>query len=44
MPKIFQVEDNDDDVYVMRGRLVRLRFEIVVAADGEQGVAGAQKP
>ena len=41
MPKILYVEDNDDNVYVMRGRLPRLGFEVVVAADGEQGVAMA---
>lgn len=42
MPKILYVEDNDDNVYVMRGRLPRLGFEVVVAADGEQGVAMAE--
>jgi CheY-like chemotaxis protein len=41
VPKILYVEDNDDNVYVMRGRLPRLGFEVVVAADGEQGVAMA---
>jgi CheY-like chemotaxis protein len=35
MPKILYVEDNDDNVYVMRGRLPRLGVEVVVAADGE---------
>jgi len=39
--KILYVEDNDDNVYVMKGRLPRLGFEVVVAADGEQGVAMA---
>lgn len=42
MPKILYVEDNDDNVFVMRGRLTRLGFEVVVAADGEQGVAMAE--
>ena len=42
MPKILYVEDNDDNVYVMRGRLPRLGFEVVVAVDGEQGVAMAE--
>ena len=41
MQKILYVEDNDDNVYVMKGRLPRLEFEVVVAADGEQGVAMA---
>ena len=42
MQKILYVEDNDDNVYVMKGRLPRLEFEVVVAADGEQGVAMAE--
>ena len=42
MPKILYVEDNDDNVFVIRGRLTRLGFEMVVAADGEQGVAMAE--
>lgn len=42
MPKILYVEDNDDNVYVMRGRLPRFGFEVVVAADGEQGVVMAE--
>jgi two-component system cell cycle response regulator DivK len=42
MPKILYVEDNDDNVYVMKGRLPRLGFEVVVAADGEQGVVMAE--
>ena len=44
--KILYVEDNDDNVYVVRNRLGRLGFTILVAADGEQGVAMAasEKP
>ena len=42
MPKILYVEDNDDNVFVMRGRLPRLGFEVVVATDGEQGVVMAE--
>jgi two-component system cell cycle response regulator DivK len=42
MPKILYVEDNDDNVYVMKGRLPRLGFEVVVAVDGEQGVVMAE--
>ena len=41
MPKILYVEDNDDNVYMMRGRLTRAGFAVVVAPDGEQGVAMA---
>lgn len=39
MTKILYVEDNDDNVYVLRGRLTRAGFTVVVAPDGEQGVA-----
>ncbi|MGH9202510.1 MAG: response regulator [Vicinamibacterales bacterium] len=42
MPKILYVEDNDDNVFVIRERLTRLGFEVVVAADGERGVAMAE--
>jgi CheY-like chemotaxis protein len=37
--KILYVEDNDDNVYMLRGRLTRAGFTVVVAGDGEQGVA-----
>jgi len=44
--KILYVEDNDDNVYVVRQRLGRLGFTILVATDGEQGVtmAASEKP
>ena len=41
MTKILYVEDNDDNVYMLRGRLTRAGFEVAVATDGEQGVATA---
>ena len=41
MPKVLYVEDNDDNAYMMRGRLTRVGFEVVVATDGEQAVAMA---
>ena len=46
MTKILYVEDNDDNVYMLRGRLTRAGFEVAVATDGEQGVAmaAAQAP
>ena len=46
MAKILYVEDNEDNVYMLRGRLERAGFDVVVAADGEQGVAmaGAEAP
>jgi len=39
--KILYVEDNDDNVYMLRGRLTRAGFTVVVAVDGERGVATA---
>jgi CheY-like chemotaxis protein len=39
--KILYVEDNDDNVYMLRSRLTRAGFTVVVAGDGEQGVAMA---
>ena len=44
--KILYVEDNDDNIYVVRNRLGRAGYTIVVATDGEQGVAmaAAEKP
>jgi CheY-like chemotaxis protein len=41
MTKILYVEDNDDNVYMLRARLTRAGFTVVVAPDGEQGVAMA---
>ena len=39
--RILYVEDNDDNVYVVKHRLSRAGFTMMVAADGEQGVAMA---
>ncbi len=41
MTKILYVEDNDDNIYMLRGRLTRAGFEVAVATDGLQGVAMA---
>jgi len=43
MTKILYVEDNDDNVYMLTRRLSRRGYEIVVAGDGEQGVAMAHE-
>ena len=43
MPKILYVEDNEDNVYMLVRRLERNGFEVLVAPDGEQGVAMARK-
>jgi two-component system, cell cycle response regulator DivK len=42
MPKILYVEDNEDNIYMLVRRLERQGFEVVVARDGEQGVALAR--
>jgi len=44
--KILYVEDNDDNVYVVKNRFTRAGFTVLVATDGEQGVemATAEQP
>ena len=44
--KILYVEDNDDKVYMLKNRLSRAGFTVVVATDGTQGVAmsASEKP
>ena len=39
--KILYVEDNDDNVYMLKNRLTRAGFAVIVATDGAQGVAMA---
>jgi CheY-like chemotaxis protein len=39
--KILYVEDNEDNIYVVRNRLTRAGFTILLATDGEQGVSMA---
>ena len=39
--KILYIEDNDDNVYVMRNRLGRAGFTVRSAVDAEQGLAMA---
>jgi CheY-like chemotaxis protein len=41
MTKILYVEDNDDNVYMLVGRLRRRGFNVIVAPDGERGVTVA---
>ena len=43
MVKILYVEDNEDNVYMLRRRLERKGFEVVVAHDGEQGIVAAER-
>ena len=39
--KVLYVEDNDDNVYMLKSRLTRMGFVVAVATDGVQGVAMA---
>jgi CheY-like chemotaxis protein len=42
MARILYVEDNEDNVYMLSARLKRKGYEVIVATDGEQGVALAR--
>jgi len=46
MHTILYVEDNDDNVYMLKSRLERKGFSVIVARDGAEGIAVAvdQKP
>jgi CheY-like chemotaxis protein len=39
--KILYVEDNDDNIFMLKRRLTRSGFTVVIATDGAQGVAMA---
>jgi len=41
MIKILYVEDNDDNIYMLKNRLGRKGFTVLIAMDGAQGVAMA---
>ena len=43
MATILYVEDNEDNVYMLVRRLRRHGFEVIVAADGAQGVEAARR-
>ena len=44
--RILYVEDNEDNIYVVKNRFTRAGFTVLVATDGEQGVAmaAAERP
>ena len=46
MSSILCVEDNDDNIYVLKNRLTRAGFTMLVARDGAAGVAmaAAERP
>jgi CheY-like chemotaxis protein len=39
--KILYVEDNDDNVYMLKNRLSRAGFTVIIATDGAQGLTMA---
>jgi len=39
--KILYVEDNDDNIFMLKNRLTRAGFTVIIATDGAQGVAMA---
>lgn len=41
MATILYIEDNDDNIYVVKNRFARAGYTVLVATDGEQGVAKA---
>ena len=41
MARILYVEDNDDNIYVVKNRLGRLGFSVIVATDAVQGLSAA---
>jgi CheY-like chemotaxis protein len=43
MTRILYVEDNDDNIYMLRRRLERKGIEVIIANDGEQGIAAARR-
>ena len=39
--KIHYVEDHDDNIYMLKNRLSRAGFTVIIATDGTQGIAMA---
>jgi len=44
--KILYVEDNEDNIFMLKSRLARAGYTVVIATDGAQGVAmaAAERP
>ena len=42
MSKILYVEDNEDNVFMLETRLRRKGYDVVIARDGEEGIASAR--
>jgi CheY-like chemotaxis protein len=43
MPRILYVEDNEDNVYMLRRRLAKHGYDMIVAEDGAKGVEAARR-
>jgi CheY-like chemotaxis protein len=43
MTRVLYVEDNDYNVYMLKNRLGRRGFKVLVAGDGQAGVAAARE-
>jgi two-component system, cell cycle response regulator DivK len=43
MTRILYVEDNEDNVYMLRRRLERKGIEVIVAKDGAEGIETAER-
>ena len=43
MPKILLIEDNELNYDMLSKRLTRKGFQVVIAVDGQQGIASAQE-
>jgi len=43
MARILYIEDNEDNVYMLRARLERKGHEVLVASDGAEGLAAAEQ-
>jgi len=43
VPRILYIEDNEDNVYMLRRRLEKLGFVLLVAEDGATGVEAAKR-
>jgi two-component system cell cycle response regulator DivK len=41
MTKVLYVEDNEDNIYMLKNRLSRKGYTVLIATDGAQGVAMA---
>ena len=41
--KILYVEDNEDNIYILKRRLGRIGYDVAIATDGAQGIAMASE-